>query len=125
MNVGNNGAGVRAVTPNVRVGCMGFNPEFGLEKSYRWSRLLSYRNDRTHVKDMKNPLQIQLPGSNLFIVAHSAEISKDRISFTPFDDVPLDLIHSPTIKSSVSESHGVCIAGSTYAVNCSIASRTD
>jgi len=52
MNAGNNGVGVRVVIPNVGVGCMSVDPEFGLGESYRWS----YRNDRTYLKDTKNPL---------------------------------------------------------------------
>ena len=73
---------------------------------------------------MENPIEVQPPGSDRLLLALCMVTSRDRIPFTPLDNVPLDLVHSPTIESSVNESHGVCIASSTYVVNCSIALRT-
>ena len=52
---------------------------------------------------MKNPVQVQPPGSDRFTVGLLAEISRDRISFTPLDDIRLDLGHSAAIESFVIE----------------------
>ena len=73
---------------------------------------------------MKDPVEVQLPASDRFFIVH-VDKSRDRIPFTPLDNFPLDLGHSPVIESVVSKSLGVCIAGSTHVVRCSIASRTD
>ena len=86
---------------------------------------MTKRSGRTHLKDMKNPVQVQPPSSDRLIVVLPVETSRDRISFTPLDDVPLDLGHSPAIEGFVGKSFDVDIAGSTHIVNCSIALRTD
>ena len=74
---------------------------------------------------MKNLVQVQPPGSDRLIVVLLVETSRDRISFTPLDDVPLDLGYSPAIESSVSKSPCLSVTGSAYIVNCAIALRTD
>lgn len=82
------------------------------------------RNDRTHVKDTKDPTQVLHPVSNGLIVALSVEKSRDRVSSAPFDDVPLDLGHSPAVGGPLRKSPHVGTAGSAYIVNRSIALRT-
>ena len=73
---------------------------------------------------MKNPVEVQLPGSDCLIVVLLVKMSRDRISFTALDDVLLDLGHSPATESLVSISPRVGIADSADVVNCSIALRT-
>ena len=84
-----------------------------------------YRSERTHVEDMNNPVEVQPPGGNRLIVVLLVETSRDRISFTPLDDVLLDLGHNTAIEGFVSKSTDAGIAGSTHFVNCSIVLRTD
>jgi len=81
--------------------------------------------ERTHVKDLKDPVQVQPPGRNRFLIALRVEHPREPISFTLLCDVPLDLGHSPTIGGFVSESTSVCDAGQTHIANCPIASNTD
>ena len=56
--------------------------------------------DGTHVKDMENPVKIQLPrGNRLFVVLREGVA---RRSAQPLD-APLDRGHSPTIEGMVSK----------------------
>ena len=50
---------------------------------------------------MKDPIEVQPPGRDRLLIVLGVEESRDRISFTPLDDVPLDLGHSPAIEESV------------------------
>ena len=84
-----------------------------------------YTSGGTHVKDTKDPVQVQFPGSDRLVVVLLVEALRNRISFIPLDDVLLDLGHSTAIENFVSKSSGACIAGSTHVVNCSITLRTD
>ena len=92
MDIGNNGVPVRGVLMNTRAGCVCIYPKFSLEAEGQQS---SYRSDGTHVKDMKGPVKIQPLGDHRFLVVLRVIKSRDRIPFTPLDDVPLDLVHSP------------------------------
>ena len=74
---------------------------------------------------MNNPVEIQPPDGDYVLIAPCVENSRGHVSFALFDNVPLDFCHSPAVESLVSESLNVVITGSTYAVNCPIASNTD
>jgi hypothetical protein len=75
---------------------------------------------------MKDPVEVRPPGGDRLFVALRMEKSRDRISFTPLDDLPLDLCHSPAIETTVSKSCTKSVfAGFTDVVNCPIASSTD
>jgi len=75
--------------------------KFGLEEgSQRWS----YRSNRTHIKGTEDPVEVQPPGSDSLTVILLVKTSRDRILFTPFDDVLLDLDHSTAIENFVSKS---------------------
>ena len=76
---------------------------------------------RTHVEDMKDPIEVQSPGRDRLFIILRVEHPRQPVSFTPLFDVPLDLGHGPAIESLVSEWPGVCIAGSTHVVNRPIA----
>ena len=63
--------------------------------SERWL----YKGGTTHVEDMKNPVEDQFPAGDLFLIVRRMDKSGDRIPPAVFDDLPLDLRHSPAIKS--------------------------
>ena len=54
---------------------------------------------------MKNSAEVQPPGGDRPFIGHRVEMSEDCTSFTLFDDVPLDLVYSSVIESSVSKSY--------------------
>ena len=102
MNVRNNRVGVYNITPggvfvpSVLMGvgnaCMCGYPKFNLEAENQQS---SCRDDRTHVKDMNNPVEVRPPGGDCLFIVLRVILSRDHIPFPPLDDVPLDLVHSP------------------------------
>ena len=59
--------------------------------------------DGTHVEDVQDPIEVQPPGCDRPLIVLRVESSGDCISFTPLDDAPLDLGHSPVIANSVNE----------------------
>ena len=100
MDLGNNGMGVYDTPMNVRDNNICVYRKLGLEVSGQpWPR----RGDRTHVEDVEDPIEVQPPGRNRPLIVLRVKKSRDRILFTPLDDAPLDLGHSPTIESLVSE----------------------
>ena len=52
---------------------------------------------------MKNPVQLQLPSNNLIPIIFRVENSGNLVTFTLFDDIPLNLRNGPVIKRAVSE----------------------
>ena len=48
---------------------------------------------------MKNPVEIQFPAGDRFPIVRRMDKSGDRVPPALFDDLPLDLRHSPVIKS--------------------------
>jgi hypothetical protein len=133
VDVGNDGIGNRGTVRNAsnnRVGFrnvrmvigMCFDLNFCLEVK---GQQRSYGSGRTHVKDVKNLDEVQPPGIDRVVVVLLVKTSRDRISFTPLHDVPLDLCYSPAIESLVGGSSDIGIAGSTHITYCSTALRTD
>ena len=61
---------------------------FAFIASSFWKRKISiglYRNNETHVEDLKNLVEDQFPsGDHLFVVLR-VETSRDHIPFTPLD----------------------------------------
>jgi len=106
MDIGSGGAGVCDVAPDLGIGWVFVYHGFGLGAG---GQQRPRRSDGTYLKNAKNPVEFQHPGSSrLFVVP--AEKSSERIPFIPLDNVHLDLVHSPTVGSLVNESHGICIA---------------
>lgn len=62
-------------------------------------RKVSVNWDWTHIKDIKDPIEVELPGGDPVFVVLRMERAKDTTSFTKLDDAPLDLRHSPAIKA--------------------------
>ena len=58
---------------------------------------------------MKNPVEVQLPGSNCFLIIPCMEKSGNQIPTTLLGDFFLDLIYGPAIEGVVSESCIICI----------------
>ena len=100
MDLGNDGMGIYGTPMNVRENNICVYRKLGLEVGGQpWPR----RGDRTHVEDVEDPVEVQPPGGNRPLIVLRVKNSRDRILFTPLDDAHLDLGHSPTIESLVSE----------------------
>ena len=56
----------------------------------------------THLKDMKDSIEIRPPGGNRGFILLRVENARDRISFVRFGDAPLDLCHGPVVEGVVS-----------------------
>jgi len=54
-----------------------------------------HSSDRTHVKDLKDLVEVQSPGGDLFPVVLCMEILRNRALFFLLDDIPFDLCHNP------------------------------
>jgi len=91
MNIGNSGVLICSVLMSIRDGCTLVCPKFSLETGSQQS---SCRRDKTHVKDMKNPVEVRPPTDDRFFIVLRVITSGDHIPFTPLDDVPLDLVRS-------------------------------
>ena len=61
------------------------------------------RVDGTYVKDKKDPVEVFVPSDNHFLIVLRMEKSRECAPPAPFDDLPLDLRHSPAIKGIVSK----------------------
>ena len=57
-----------------------------------------YSSDKTHVEDLKHLVQVQPPGSDLFLVGLGMQMSRNPMSFSLLDDIPSDLRYSPGVK---------------------------
>ena len=122
MDLGNDGKGVFDTPMNIGNNDICVYRKLGLEVGDQpWSR----RSDGTYVEDVEDPVEVQPPGRDRPLIVLRMENSRDCISFTPLDDAPLDLGHSPAIANLVNKRPGIFIIGSAHVVNCSIASNTD
>ena len=100
LNVRNDGIGVCNTPMNIRDNDICVYRKLGLEVGGQpWLR----RGDGTHVEDVENPIEVQPPGGDRPLIVLRVENSREYISFTPLDDAPLDLGHSPAIANSINE----------------------
>ena len=60
---------------------------------------MSNTADRTHVEDVKDPIEILPPGHDHIFVVLRVEQSRNWISFTLLDDPALDVGHSSNIEA--------------------------
>ena len=101
MDVGNEPA-------NVRNCYMRMQRQFGLEMDVQQC---GWRVDnRTHLKNMKDSIEVRPPGSNRGFILLRVENTRDRISFFWLDGTPLNLRHGPAIGGVVSRSGTVNIS---------------
>jgi len=101
MDFGDHSPGVRSIVLELGNDGVGFGNsdmcnycKFGLGIPSQQS---PYEDDGTHVEDMKDPVEVQPPGRNLFLVVLCVEVSGNRISFALLGDPRLDLRNSPEI----------------------------
>ena len=82
--------------------------------------------DYTHVEDVEDPIEIPSPSGNCIFVVPGMEASRDRVTFSLCDNLPLDLPHGSVITTVVSRLLlAQTIGGPTHDVSCPIASRTE
>lgn len=74
---------------------------------------------------MANLIEIQCPGGDCLFVVLRVVIPRKRMPFAPFDDITLDLGHSPAVEGLVYKSSNMCAASSTHVASDPTASRTD
>jgi len=90
-----------------------------------WNRKVStslYRKDRTHVEDLKDLVEVQLPGGDRLLVVLRAEVPRDRIPFIPASPECLPRSYDREYLSGRFEMY---VSGSTHNFNRFIASYTD
>ena len=71
-----------------------------------WEREVSnghHPGGGTHIEDLKDLLQVQLPDGNCLSVFVRVEMSRDRIPFTPLDELLLNVCHNPAIERAISD----------------------
>ena len=91
MHLGNHVAGVYNIV-------VGIYCELGLRVN---GQRLSSRNHGTYIEDVKDPVQVQLPGGDCLFVVLRMEKSRDRIPLALFFRLSLNLSHSPVTGSSL------------------------
>ena len=64
---------------------------------------MSYPSDGTYVEDMKDPVEVQLPGRNRVLVIPRVENSGESIPSPFLGDLLSNLIHGSAIPSIISE----------------------
>ena len=74
---------------------------------------------------MKGLVEVHSPFTNRLSIIVRVEEPSGNVLFAPLDDLPLNLGRGPAIETFVSGLPGICMLGSTHAVNCPIASNTD
>ena len=58
-----------------------------------------HTNNRTHAKDLRDLAKVRLPGRDRLFLTLCVKASRDYISITPLDQLPLNICHGPAIKS--------------------------
>ena len=67
-----------------------------------WKRKVSdghRSDDKTHVKDLKDIVEVQPPGDDRLLIFLCVQTPRDRIPFAPLDQLPLNICHRPGIES--------------------------
>lgn len=86
----------------------------------------SSKSHWTHIEDVKNLVEFQLPSSNLVLIALRVENSRNMAAPPLFDGFPLNIRDGPDkVRFIVSKPAKLRTTGSTYIVNWFIASHTD
>ena len=67
-----------------------------------------HSRDRTHVKDLKDILEAQLPGSDRLFIFLRAETPTDHAPFIPLRELPLDICYDPAIESIMMNGRDAC-----------------
>jgi hypothetical protein len=88
--------GVRDTTIDGRGGCICAYHELPLDAEVNDCH---YPSNRTHAKDLKNPIKVQPPGGDHLSVVLRVKASKYRTPFVPLDQFSLDICHRPVVES--------------------------
>ena len=67
-----------------------------------WKRRVSdghRSDDKTHVKDLKNIVEVQPPGDDRLLIFLYLQTPRGRIPFAPLGQPPLNICHRPGIES--------------------------
>ena len=100
VDAGDGGLGVLDVLTNVGNNHICVDRKLGLETV---GQRRPYAGDRTHVEDVEDPVEVQLPGPNRILVALRVEDSGEPIPFTLLSNLLLNFIHSSVPQIIVSE----------------------
>ena len=85
-----------------------------------------YAGDRAHPKNLKNLVEVQLPGRDRLFVVLRVKQSRDRIPFAPLDQLPLNICHSPAIgRTLVDGSKCMSLVRLTMSIRSSHHTQTD
>ena len=101
----NGGLGVLDVLTNVGNNHICVDRKLGLETV---GQRQPYAGDRTHVEDVKDPVEVQLPGPNRVLVTFRVQDSGEPVPFTLLGDLLLNIIHSSVPQIIVSELSRPC-----------------
>ena len=75
MDFGNSGLGIHDSIMNAGDDCIGVYCKFDLEADgWQWS----CRSEGTHVEDVKNPVEVQFPAGDRFLIVRRMDKSGDR-----------------------------------------------
>jgi len=67
-----------------------------------------HSRDRTHVKNLKNILEAQLPGSDRLFIFLRTEAPTDHASFIPLRELPPNICHGPAIEMIMMNGRDAC-----------------
>ena len=88
LDAGNDGVGVRDIMRNSRNGCIYIYYKCSLVGGVNNGH---HSSDRTHVKDLKNPVEVQPPGGDRRFILLRVEMPKDHVSFIPLHELLLNI----------------------------------
>jgi len=105
LDAGSDGLGVRDIVVKGCGGCI----------CVYWNCLMEgevnnghHSRSRTHVKDLKNILEAQLPGSDSPFIFLCAETPIDHTPFIPLRELPPNICYGPVIKSIMMNGRDAC-----------------
>ena len=63
---------------------------------------MAIQSDGTYVEDLKDPIEVPLPGCDFLLVTLRVDMPKNYGLFSLFFDLPPNLVHSPEVRSKPS-----------------------
>jgi hypothetical protein len=96
MDVGNDVVGVRNVVADIGNCYMRIDGKFSLKPGGQQRRR---KSDETHIKNVKDPVEVQSPGGNHVFIVLRMEKTRNWVTVALFDDTPLDLRYGPAIST--------------------------
>ena len=84
-----------------------------------------HSNDRTHIKHLKDILEVQPPAGDRLFIFLRVEMPTDHVPFTPLAELPLDIRYGPAIESiTMKDSKRVSLVQLTPAIDLLHRTRT-